>query len=216
MSFRARHAMVAIALASLPLVAQQSSKPAGESSSRPHARERENAAPAPGAITDGIYHNASLNFSYKIPFGWVDRTSDMREGSELGKSLVLLSIFERPPEVQGEGINSAVVIAAESTSSYPGLKTAADYFGPITELAASKGFKASGDPYEFPVGTKQLVRDDFVKEKGSGDMHQTSLVFLQKNWIVSFTFLGTSDDEIEELLEKLSFGAVSSPRRPSK
>ena len=83
-------------------------------------------------------------------------------------------------------------------------------------LNSSKGFKASGDPYEFPMGAKQLVRQDFVKEKGSLVMHQTSLVFLQKSWIVSFTFLGTSDDEIDELVEKLSFGVGSSPPHPAK
>jgi hypothetical protein len=141
----------------------------------------------------------------------------MREGSELGKSLLLLSVFERPPEAHGEGVNSAVVIAAENASSYPGLKTAAEYFGPITELATTRGFKAVSDPFEFTVNGKPLVRGDFVKEVApSSTMHQTSLVFLQKDWIVSFTLIAGSEDERDELLANLVFGSSSSPRRSSK
>lgn len=214
MRFAVGYLVVALVLSSLPAVAQSSRT--GQSSSKPHAKARENAAPEPGAIKDGVYRNESLNLSYEIPYGWVDRTSDMREGSELGKSVLLLSVFERPPEAQAQGINSAVVIAAESTSSYPGLKTAADYFGPITELATGKGFKVTSEPSEFAIGAKRVVRGDFSKEMGSSAMHQTSLVFLEKNWIVSFTFIGTSDDEIEELVEKLSFGRTPAKHRPSK
>lgn len=204
-------------LAIVALVLASALAPAQSSSSKPHAKTRENAAPDTGTVTDGVYRNASLNFSYKIPFGWVDRTSDMREGSELGKSLLLLSVFERPPEAHGEGVNSAVVIAAENASSYPGLKTAAEYFGPITELATTRGFKAVSDPFEFTVNGKPLMRGDFVKEVApSSTMHQTSLVFLQKDWIVSFTLIAGSEDERDELLANLVFGSSSSPRRSSK
>ena len=186
------------------------------SSSKPHAKARENGAPDAGAITDGVYRNASLSFSYRLPFGWVDRTADMREGSEVGKSLLLLSVFERPPEAPDRGVNSAVVIAAESASSYPGLKTPAEYLGPLTELAVARGFKATADPYEFQAGGKQLVREDFAKQSGTSTLHQTSLVTLEKNWILSFTFIGASDDEIDALLENLNFGTAQAPRKPSK
>jgi len=33
------------------------------------------------------------------------------------------------------------------------LKTAADYFGPLTELTTSKGFTVVNQPYLFTVGT---------------------------------------------------------------
>ena len=215
MGYRARCLALTLLLWNLAATAQ-SAKPAGESSSKPHARARENSAPDLGSIADGVYRNPSLNFSYKIPFGWVDRTSDMRAGSELGKSVVLLSVFERPPEVQGEGLNAAVVIAAENTSSYPGLKSAGDYFGPITELATSRGFKATNEPYEFSAGARQVVRGDFSKQKESATVQQTSLVYLRKNWIVSFTFLAGSDDEMDDLIAKLSFGGEPVPHPPKK
>lgn len=207
----ARALGLALALVTLPALAQ-GTKATGESSSRPHARARENAAPEPGSIADDVYRNSSLNLSYKIPFGWVDRTSDMREGSELGRSVVLLSVFERPPEAQAQGINPAVVIAAESVASYPGLKTAADYFGAISGLATSKGFKPADEPYEISLGGQRLVRGDFVKQKDSAAVRQTSLAWLEKNWIVSVTFLGTGDDEIDELLSRLSFRSPSPSR----
>ncbi len=170
--------------------------------------------PDAGTITDGRYHNPFWGFRYKIPYGWVERTKEMQgdRGGEPGKSLVLLAAFERPPEAAGDTVNSAVVIAAESASSYPGLKTAADYFGPLTELTTGKGFRVVNAPYQFPVGTKQLVRSDFTKTLGSLTMQQASLILLQKGYVVSFTFLGGSEDEIEELIENLSFGLSKKPK----
>jgi hypothetical protein len=80
--------------------------------------------------------------------------------------------------------------------------------GPLTELTSSKGFQATQQAYEFPVGTTHLVRSDFSKEVGRLAMHQSSLVFLHKGFLVSFTFIGGSEDEVEELIEKLSFGGA--------
>jgi hypothetical protein len=183
---------------------------AGDSSSKPKAKH----TPAPaavvidrGSVIEGIYRNPSFGFSYKIPFGWVQRTDQMQEDSnDSAKTRVLLSVFERPPEATGDTINSAVVIAAEKTSSYSGLKTAADYFGPLAELATARGFKVDNEPYEFSVGTMQLVRGDLSKPRGSLTMHQTSLVVLKKGYVVSFTFIAGSEDEVGQLIEKLSFG----------
>ena len=71
------------------------------------------------------------------------------------KAQVLLAVFERPPEAMGDTVNSAVVIASESEKSYPGLKSAVDYFGPLEEVTKSKGFQVTNQPYEFSVGAKK-------------------------------------------------------------
>jgi hypothetical protein len=179
--------------------------------SRPHA---ENSASERGIVADGVYRNAAFGFSYKIPAGWVDRTPDMSadaQAGEAGKALVLLTVFERPPEAIGDTVNSAVIIAAESTSSYPGVKTAADYFEPLTELTASKGFKVVNEPYEFSAGTRSVVRGDFSKEVGKLTMFQSSLATLQKGYVLSFTFLGGSEDEVDDLIERLNFRAMKGP-----
>lgn len=174
-----------------------------------------------GSIVNDVYRNSSLGFTCKIPFGWVDRTKDFRDedapqGNEPVKSRLLLAVFERPPEATGSTINSAIVIAAEKISEYSGLKTAADYFGPITELAASKGFKVANEPYEFSVGATQVVRGDFSKPRGSLTMIQSSLVIVEKGYAVSFTFIGGSEDEANELIENLSFAGKKSLSAPRK
>ncbi|MGH9530524.1 MAG: hypothetical protein ACRD2S_11480, partial [Terriglobales bacterium] len=151
-----------------------------------------------GSIVNGVYRNNYFQFSYELPFGWVDRTSDMREDVESGKSKVLLAIFERPPAASGRTINAAVIIAAESVGSYPGLKSAADYFGPLTELTESKGFKSVNEPYEFPVDGKPVVRRDFTKDIGTLIMHQSSLVMISKRYILSFTLIAGSDEDVTE------------------
>jgi len=132
----------------------------------------------------------------------------MREAaSDPHKSLVLLAMFERPPGTRAESVNSAVMIAGESASVYPGMKTAAEYFGPLTEVATGKGFQLVHAPYYFEVRTKRLARADFSKKTEKVAMYQSSLTMLDKGYFVSFTFLGGSEDEVDELIEQLSFTA---------
>ena len=159
-----------------------------------------------GELRTNLYRNAFFGFTCKVPYGWVERTAQMRDPDDSGKSLVLLAVFEHPPEVTASTINSAIVIAAERISQYSGLKTAADYLGPITELSTSKGFHTEGEPYEFQAGQKRLVRADFSKPRGSLNMYQGSLVTLEKGYALSFTFIAGSKDELAELVENLSFG----------
>jgi len=130
-----------------------------------------------------------------------------------GKSEILLAVFERPPQAAGETINSAVVIAAESRTDYPSVKTAADYFGPISDLAGQRGLKALSEPYAFSTGSRQVVREDFTGERGKLSMWQSSLVAIEKGQIVSFTLVAGSEDEVEELIENLKFGASSQQKR---
>jgi hypothetical protein len=163
-----------------------------------------------GPISNDSFACPRFGFTYKVPFGWVDRTDEMQEEPDSSKaagpkSETLLAIFERPPGAPGETIDSAVVIAAEPLSAYQGIKTASDYFGPITELAEQRGFKVVNEAHEFNIGTKQLVRGDFSEERGKLTMWQTSLVMIQRSEIISFTFVAGSEDEIDELIERLHF-----------
>lgn len=166
-----------------------------------------------GSIDDGIYSNSRFGFQFKVPFGWVDRTEQMRDpAADTDKSLLLLAIFERPPEARGETVNSAVVITAESTSAYPGLKTAADYFGPLTDVTTGKGFTMVNEPYYSSIGTRKVVRGDFSRKIGDVTMYQSSIVTLEKGYFVSFTLLGGSQDEVNELIERLQIGPSKAAR----
>lgn len=175
-----------------------------------------------GPVDDQKLKCAEFGFTYKVPVGWVDRTDYMQDDADAGgvpaghadkqnddpaKSRTLLAIFSRPPGAPGETINSAVVIVAESLAKYHGIKTAADYFGPISELAEQRGFKAVNEPYSFSVGAKPLVRGDFNKDRGKLTMWQSSLVMIEKGYIVSFTFVGGDKDEVEELIAGMNFGS---------
>jgi hypothetical protein len=141
-----------------------------------------------------------------VPFGWVDRTDEMRQeagGSQ--SSVVLLSVFERPPEATGDTVNSSVLVAAEAVSTYPGLKDASQYFGPLTEVTTSKGFKVVNPPYDVAISGKPLVRADFSKDMGKLTMRQSTLALLDKGYVVSFTFIAGTEDDIEELIGHLGF-----------
>ena len=186
-------------------IAQQSSKP-------------KVALNASASLNCGPVENSRLKcprfgLTYQVPFGWVDRTDEMQVDSDegpnstSGKSQTLLAIFERPPAAPGETINSAVVIAAESLADYPGIKQAADYFGPISDLAEQNGFKVVNQPYAFPIGTRQLVRGDFSRERDKITMWQSSLVLIENGSILSFMVVAGSEDELDELIGRLSFAA---------
>jgi hypothetical protein len=173
-----------------------------------------------GSITNGVYRNTTFGFSYKIAYGWVDRTQEMagdstKDSTEAKKSLLLLAVFERPPVASGDSINSAVVVAAEAASSYPDLKNEAQYFDLVSELAKSKDLKVVNEPYDFPLGATQLVRGDFSKPLGSLTLHQSTLVMKQKGYFVSFTFIGGTEDEVDGLIESLSFNQkeAAAPRK---
>ena len=182
------------------------------SSSKGNPQTQQAAKPNSGPAADlSVYRNLQFAFSYRVPFGWVDRTQQMQDSeSDASKAKLLLAVFERPPQAVGETVNSAVVITAESTTSYPGLKTAPDYVGPLTELTTSKGFKAVGDPSEISIGTTRLVRLDFTRDLGKVTMYQSSLVLLRNKFVLSFTLISGSADETDELIEKLSFEPAKS------
>jgi hypothetical protein len=181
------------------------------------------AAPAKPAEDSQLYRNTTFAFRFQISYGWVDRTKNMREqeagnkpdakekADSAAQGEVLLAVFERPPEATGETVNSAVVIAAENAATYPALKKAEDYLGPLTELTTSKGFSPEGDPSVIEIDARQLIRADFSKKLNDKlTMRQATLVLLTRGQILSFTFLAGSEDELDSLIHALHFGGGKS------
>jgi len=179
--------------------------------------------PECGPLSGQVLRCAKVGFTYKVPFGWVDRTQQMQESASAAAAnsennggqanagrtgKTLLASFERPPGASGSDVNSAIIIAVEETSAYPQVKTAADYLGPLSEIAEQRGFKMDGDPYPFSVGARQVVRGDFTGGDEKRPIRQASLVLLERGYILSFTFLAGSDDEIDSLIENLTFNSI--------
>ena len=202
----------------------QSSLPSSSSSSSQSSKQvRRSASSAvspldSGTVSNNVYRNPAFGFTCKIPAAWVLRTEEMNAGDEEGAGAdsrktatdgkdgrVLLATFSRPPDARAEDVNSSILIAAESAAAYPGLTDAAQYFGPVTEIAKAQGFAVVEEPYEFLIGTKTVVRGDFQKNVGSRVMRQSTLVVLARGYAISFTFIGGTEDEVEELVEGLSF-----------
>jgi hypothetical protein len=210
--------LMCLALIAPSLLAQQAGSSGVAASTKPPVTKAQ--APDLGEVTDGVYRNATFGFTLKLPYGWVDRTGDMRQGSaetaqpDPSQSTVLLATFERPPDAAGETVNSAIVIAAESVASYPGLKDPSQYFGPIGEIAKAKEMAAINQPYDFPVDGMPIVRQDFSKKAGGVTMVQSSLALLEKGYVVSFTFIAGSLDDITQTLDDLRFGRVRPAKHP--
>lgn len=221
-------AFLAVAALSLSVdVLAQGSSASPSSSSSSSSAKHVNKPTAPvdsildsGAVANGVYRNKSIGLACKIPAGWVLRTDEMNApvdkkadekeapaqplASSAGAK-VLLAAFSRPPEARAEDVNSSILIAAESAASYPDLKEAAQYFFPLTEVAKAQGFTADEDPYEIALGAKTLVRGDFHKDRGTRVMHQSTLVMLAHGYAISITVIGGTDDEVEDLIDGLTF-----------
>jgi hypothetical protein len=203
----------------LPVFAQSSSSHSSKKTTQPSVKAESRVDD--GAVVNGVYRNRNLGLMCKIPAGWVLRTAEINsqdqakdeekpstEGAQgnTGDQHVLLAAFSRPPEARGEEINSSILIAAESVDAYPGLKDAAQYFGPLTEVAKAQGFGVDEEPYEFALGAKTVVRGDFHKDVGTRVMRQSTLAFLSHGYAISITVIGGSEDEMEELIDGVSFG----------
>jgi len=182
----------------------------------------------PGSVDNGSYRNKSLKLTCKIPDGWVLRTDEMNSGSQDrttndpadsskpadahvsgAEAKVLLAAFSRPPEAKGEEVNSSILIAAEPMSAYPGLTDAAQYFGPLNEVAEAQGLTKDEDPYEVVIGSQTLVRGDFHKDVGTRVMRQSTLVMLSSGYAVSITMIAGSDDAVGQLLNGLDFQSAA-------
>jgi len=200
----------------------------------------------PGLVTNGLYRNKTLGFTCKIPAGWVLRTDEMNappdndenqpsassgkpddrsqaaatekrpEPTPSATGRVLLAAFSRPPEAHGQEVNSSIVIAAEPVTTYPGLTDAAQYFGPIIEVAQAQGFAMDEDPYEIAIGTRTLVRGDFHKDVGTRVLRQSTLAMLSHGYAVSFTVIAGTEEDIEELIDELDFQGSSRVGPPRK
>ena len=172
----------------------------------------------PGSYDEAarLYRNRTYAFSCRVPAGWVLRTEQLQP-DRAADNKVLLAAFERPPEVASDAPVATILIASESQSEYPGLKTAEEYFAPLFEVVSAKGFKAENDPYSFPVGLVKVVREDFSHEqKDRATTYQSSLVVLSHGLILSFTFLAGSEEDVDTLIEGLSFAGGSGARTSPK
>src|SRR6266567_7548537 len=221
-------AVLAFAPLSLCLIAPAQTRSSTTSPASPqHAKKpaAPDSALDSGTVSNGVYRNKTLDFYCKIPEGWVLRTDELnaREDSKQEKkevnptaaqqpaassagAKVLLAAFSRPPEARAEDVNASILIAAERAGSYPGLEEAAQYFGPLTEVARAQGFTLDENPYDIAIGTKTLVRGDFHKDVGSRVMRQSTLAMLWHGYAISITVIGGTDDEVEDLVDGLSFG----------
>jgi hypothetical protein len=233
MSFCSRHCFSFVICLALSATAVRAQTPGPSSSSSAKHVDKKSVTPLgssidEGAVANGVYRNRTLLLSCNIPPGWVLRTEEMnaREdekdkpessapstpstppASSAGAK-VLLAAFSRPPEAKGEDVNTSILIVAESAAAYPALKEAAQYFGPLIEVAKAQGFTMDEDPYDIAIGNKTLVRGDFHKDVGSRVMRQSTLAMLAHGYAISITVIGGTDDEVEDLVDGLSFSASS-------
>ena len=180
-----------------------------------------------GSVSKQRLPQCHLRFTCKIPAGWVLRTDEMnardpddetRDAARSIDSTTTVAFSSPPsrahPKLTAKTSNSSILIAAESAASYPGLKDAAQYFGPISEKSPKpRDSKWSMNPTNLPWARKPWSARDFQKDVGSRVMRQSTLVLLAHGYALSFTFIGGTEDEVEDLVQMLSSLRAKSARK---
>ncbi len=163
-----------------------------------------------GTVQNGIYRNSALGIECAVPAGWVLQTEaiSQAESGVKGNSVVLFSAFARAPHTSGAGVNSSILIAAESRASNPEVSTALEYLVLVKEAAHLGGLELTQPPRATQAGQRTLWRADFASdpEPGSGPgSYQISEVMLARGYFVSFTFVAGGREAAESLLANLHF-----------
>jgi hypothetical protein len=169
----------------------------------------------PGAVENGVYRNPLLGFECSVPAGWVLQTAQMANDQARAGNVVLLSAFERAPHSAGAGVNSSIVIAAESQSSDPDVDTPLGYLVLLKEAAHQGGLELAEPPRETRVAQRMLWRADFASDPEASpglSRYQISEVMLARGYFVSFTFIADTQQDAETLLSNLHFSMQRSAR----
>ncbi len=98
-----------------------------------------------------------------VPQGKQGAQGSPERGGESDGGRVLLAVFSRPPDAKGVEVNASILIAVERAAAYPGLTEAAQYFGPLTEVAKAQGFVIDEEPYDVAVGAKTWSAEIFTR-----------------------------------------------------
>jgi hypothetical protein len=170
-----------------------------------HRESRSSAArPDAGWIENNVYHNEFFGLECAVPAGWVVQTPEMATGEQVpGKQIVLLSAFARPPQ-SGNGVDPAVLLAAEAQGDGSGADTPLEYLVAVKEAAARSGMELAEPPRPIRAGAQVLWRAEFTSEPGSTPpRYQVTEVLLRRGYFVSFTVLAAAEPEAEDLLARL-------------
>ena len=120
-----------------------------------------------------------------------------------GKEIVLLSAFARPPQT-GNGVDPAVLLAAEAPGEASGADTPLEYLVAVKEAAGRSGMELAEPPRAIRADAQVVWRADFTSEPGSAlPRYQVTEVLLRRGYFVSYTVLVTAQPEAEDLLARL-------------
>ena len=199
------------------VVASQDSSAASSSSKSKQKTEQhvKSNAPAPAPTDEGLYRNPEFGFTYQVRYGWVDRTEAMQPADNDSSAVPTAA---RRLRTSARGRRRRRQLRCDHRRrecrrlSRPQNRRRLHRPAHRTHHL-QRIQRRPRIPTNFLSAPQTLVRGDFTKDRGQLTMYQSSLVMLRKGSIVSFTFIGGSEDEVEELIEKVDFPPVS-PKAP--
>lgn len=188
-----------------------------------------------GVVHDGVYTNATFDFSYKYPKDWVvhgDATNERIK--ELGKEKIaesggasratldvaanhtyqLLTVFRHPLGTPGVTFNPAVLVIAENIAHAPGITNGKDYLLNVRAILAKVGYQALlKEPVEYRVAGSQFFRDNFTAEVNGMNMVQAHFAIVRNGYALVFVFIGPDQASVDEMAKTMETFDVPAVRR---
>jgi hypothetical protein len=149
--------------------------------------------------------STEFGFSYKYPAQLIRNTAGFQKRllphSAWQRNLVVLfSAFERPSFPKAR---EGVVISADDTSYYGGLRTGKDYLPKVRAAMLRQGWIVSKLDYPVDLDGQQFCRADFMR-KGKVPIYQSSVCTVRRGYALNFILAGGSEQEIDQLFGSLA------------
>ena len=171
--------------------------------------------PDNGVVNGRRYLNGYFGFSYRFPEGWkghaVTRSASLNQAAL--SATRFYALFAANPLVPGAGETRYISIQADDLSHNPSVRTGKDFLA--VSLPSLVGQAGAYDPLRqqrVNYAGKTFYRQDLQSKRGAGSpLYQTQLVTVEHGYALTFSFIASNQDDLEELVRSAESLSVFKP-----
>ena len=169
-----------------------------------------NLKPDAGHFSDGVYVNSYFRLAYTLGGGWY-LNEDLMKGriSRFSGNYLLLAADRHT----GKPMRERVLLVADDASQYKPRLSPVEYVTKMGKaLIQHPGMELVRNSYQVEHAGKTFARMDYKESYGSGSVSRAFAATEVNGYLLSWTFVANSPQELNELvdsLDRLSFKAAA-------
>jgi hypothetical protein len=171
--------------------------------------------PGSGNFAEGVYTNDYFGLAYKLGDGWYlnKELMDTDSHKEVHASgMYLLFVADRHI-----GTPERVVAYADDVRSYPHPLTPKDYANKVLRALVNRpGMQLVREAYPVEYVGRNFFRADYRENYASGSLWKAFVCTELRGFSLSWTFVATSEEALNDLTNSLGQLSVHSARPASK